>query len=216
MSKKELFYLSIVTLFCVMGILSNIIASKILQLGSVIAPAGLLTYPLTFCIGDLVTELYGRKRGQYMVILGFAMNILAASIIHVTLTLPAHDPIKHEAFSLVFSHNSIIVFASLCAYLIAQLTDINLYALIYRLTGSKNLWLRSNVSTLISQALDTVIVILITFWWGLGYDFSTALSLMISSYLYKALFAVAMTPVYYYAVKKSMNFIGNKSPYYLS
>lgn len=200
MEKRERLYLILTTFFCILLVISNFITPKLLDLRGAVVPAGLLTYPLTFLIGDLVTEIYGYSRAKTMIFLGFTMNAAAALIIRGALLLPAADILKQHAFEEVFSQNFIIVFASLAAYILAQLADIKIYSFIKSLTGTKFLWLRSNASTFIAQAVDTTVVISLTFAWGFGFASAEVGSLILFSYLYKIFFNVLMTPFYYLSV----------------
>lgn len=189
-------YIFFVTLFSTVVIVSNFITPKLLEYGGLAIPAGLITYPLTFFISDCVTEVYGVKQARFMIWLGFAMSLTAALIVRFALILPP----QQLAFWEVFGQNPTIVTASVLAYLVSQYADVTLYALIKKLTGEKWLWLRSNGSTLISQALDTTIVTSLTFLWGFGYEWAAVLPLIIASYLYKAVFSVSMTPIYYLVI----------------
>ena len=109
-------------------------------------------------------------------------------------------PDAQNAFSLVLGLSGLRIFSSLTAYTIAQLADIQLYALIKKWTGPRFLWLRNNGSTCISQMIDTVVVDIIFLYWGLNMGMEQVLPIMIFSYAYKALFSVAATPLFYFCV----------------
>jgi len=207
MSREERLYLFFVSLFCVVIVVSNFITPKLLLLGSVVIPAGLLTYPLTFLLGDFITEIYGSKHARYMIYLGFTMSIAACLIVRLSLAMPGFSASTEAAFNEIFSQNFIIVLASMIAYIVAQLADVSIYSFLRGLTRNKYLWLRSNGSTLIAQALDTLIVTSITFMWGFGYNWENTMPIIISSYLYKATFSIGITPFYYlmvYLAKKQL------------
>lgn len=186
--------------FCVIVVLSNIISAKFFSLPYLqdfSIPAGLITYPFTFLISDLVTEVYGAKKAKTMVYTAFGMAILSYLIIQVALALPNNDPENQQAFQSVLGLNGLIISASLIAYLLAQVLDIQLYALIKQWTGSRFLWLRNNGSTLISQIVDTITVNAIHLYWGLGMEIEVVLKIILLSYSYKAVFSLLNTPLFY-------------------
>lgn len=195
-------YQLISTAFCVLVLLSNIISVKLvpLPLFDLIIPSGLLTYPLTFILSDLVTEFFGAKKARQMVYVALAMNLLSFAIIQLALVIPSTDIQNNSAFKQVLGLSGLRIFSSLAAYLASQIVDIQLYALIKRLTGEKFLWLRNNGSTWISQGVDTVMIDMIYLYGGLGMAWGAVVPIMCFSYLYKALFSVLSTPLLYFFV----------------
>ncbi len=185
--------------FCVLVILSNVISAKMIELPYIhlCLPAGLITYPMTFLISDLVTEIYGAKKARVMVYTAFGMNILGFGIITLALWLPASHEFESAAFHETLGLSGWRIFSSLAAYLTAQVLDIQLYALIKRWTGPRWLWLRSNGSTCASQLVDTVMIDMIYLYGGLGMELTQVLPIMLISYMYKAIFSVVNTPLFY-------------------
>ncbi len=136
---------------------------------------GVLPYPVTFLCTDFISELYGRKRANMVVWVGFVLNIWVMAILWVGGMLPGWEqfdpvtgemmrdaagrlPVFYEVRTLAFG----AVAASMIAYLFAQFVDVYVFHFWKRLTRGKHLWLRNNGSTLVSQLVDTVAVILIT------------------------------------------------------
>lgn len=203
LSKKlPVLYQMICASFCVIVVLSNIISAKMVALPflPVSIPAGLIPYPLTFLLSDLVTEIFGAIRAKRMVYIALAMCLLSFGLIQLTLWLPASSMDEQSAFNGVLGLSGLRIFASLTSYLMSQLVDIRLYTAIKRWTGPQWMWLRNNGSTCVSQLLDTVLVDLIFLWWGLGLGMHDVAVIMLFSYLYKAFFSVACTPVLYLLV----------------
>ncbi len=200
--KGEKIYHAMSAAFCVLVVLSNIISAKMVVLPYVglLIPAGLVTYPLTFLLSDLVTEFFGPKKATFMVYITLGMNLLSFGIIELALWLPAHIEGEHNAFKMILGASGLRIFSSLTAYAIAQLADIQLYALIKKWTGPRLLWLRNNGSTCISQLIDTVAIDIIFLYWGLNMEIQQVVPIMIFSYAYKALFSVATTPLFYCCV----------------
>jgi len=202
MKAKELLYQIIAAIFCVIVIISNILSAKMVPLSwiDLTIPAGLITYPLTFLISDLVTEIYGAKRARFMIYLTLGMNLLSLGIIQIGLWLPSDQLAEQSAFQAVLGLSGIRIFASLASYAVSQVVDVQLYAAIKRWTDSKWLWLRNNGSTCVSQLVDTVMIDLIFLWWGLGMPMTEVFPIMLFSYLYKAFFSFACTPLFYLIV----------------
>ena len=195
-------YQIICAAFCVIAVLSNIISAKMVKLPfqDMIIPAGLLTYPLTFLLSDLVTEIFGAQKAKFMVYLAFAMNLLSFGIIQIALLLPSPQADDSIGFQAVLGLSGLRIFTSLIAYLAAQITDIQLYALIKKWTGPRFLWLRNNGSTCASQIVDTVLIDMLYLYWGLGMGMNDVLPIMLISYAYKAFFSFANTPLFYLSV----------------
>lgn len=188
--------------FCVIVVISNILSAKMVTLPflALSIPAGLITYPLTFLLSDLVTEIFGAKKAKLMVYIALAMSLLSFGMIQIALLLPESGFDEQKAFQAVLGLSGLRIFSSLSSYLISQLVDIQLYAAIKQWTGPKFLWLRNNGSTCISQIVDTVMIDLIFLWWGLGMTMAEVVPIMLFSYAYKAFFSVACTPIFYFLV----------------
>ena len=188
--------------FCVIVVISNILSAKMVTLPflALSIPAGLITYPLTFLLSDLVTEIFGAKRAKLMVYIALAMSLLSFGMIQIALLLPESGFDEQKAFQAVLGLSGLRIFSSLISYLTSQLVDIQLYAAIKQWTGPKFLWLRNNGSTCVSQIVDTVMIDLIFLWWGLGMTMAEVAPIMLFSYAYKAFFSVACTPIFYFLV----------------
>jgi queuosine precursor transporter len=192
-------YLFITLLFCLIVFLSNLLSAKFILLPffDLNIPAGLLTYPLTFLLSALVTEIFGAKKGRQMVYSAFGVSILIFAILQLTLFLFPQGLIQEHSYKQILNLSSLRIIASLTAYLAAHIIDIQLYAVLKRWTGNRLLWLRNNGATWVAQGVDTVIVDTIYLYGVLGMGLSTLFPIMGFSYLYKAFFSVATTPLFY-------------------
>ena len=159
-------------------------------------PAGLLLYPLTFLINDFVVEIYGKKMAKQMVYTGFILALITWGTFYLISVWPEGKQASTLTFSHLFFGASVA--SSIAAYLFGQLTDIKAYDWISRKSGY--LWLRSGGSTLISQLLDTVIVNGLLFLVFVPHPPQEVFQLMVASYLYKAVVAVMMVPIFYMMV----------------
>ncbi|MEG3657384.1 queuosine precursor transporter [Arenibacter palladensis] len=162
---------------------------------------GILPYPLTFLITDLISEIYGRKKANQIVTAGIFASFFSMGIVLLANWVPAlpNSPVQDEVFSQVFALSPIAVFASMLAYLFAQYVDIGIYHFWKRLTNGKHLWLRNNFSTYLSQFIDTftVVGLLCIFEvlpWSMFYG------LVISGFIFKVIVAFLDTPFLYFFV----------------
>ncbi|WP_179021080.1 queuosine precursor transporter [Winogradskyella forsetii] len=174
----------------------EIFGSKLFQIS-----VGILPYPITFLITDLISEIYGKKRANDIVIAGIFASIFSVGIILVADDVPAleNSPINDDTFKNVFSKTIIAVGSSMFAYLFAQLIDIRIYHFWKNFTKGKHLWLRNNFSTWFSQFIDTLSIIsLLCFFEVLPW--SSFKGLLISGFLFKVLVAALDTPFLYLGV----------------
>ena len=175
---------------------------------SVLVPAGVIAYALTFFASDCYAELYGRRPAQIMVNVGFGMNFVMLALVWVAIELPGSqagaDP---AAFANVLSLSTNIVIGSLAAYVVSQNWDVIAFHSIGERTGGRYLWLRNVGSTATSQLIDTVIFVLIAFAGvpailgiGRALPANVLVGLIVGQYIIKLLIAVVDTPFVYAAV----------------
>ncbi len=225
--RRELVFIVLAGIFLTtLGMLNILGLTRILDfsfsVGSwqipVILPLGVLPYPITFLCNDLICEFYGKRRASLVVWVGLWVNLWILFILWACAFLPPHvaiDPNTHlpEVTDPNFSFFQIRLFAmgsvmgSMVAYLIAQLLDVQIFHFCKKITKGKHLWLRSNASTLVSQFVDTIIVI------SFGYFFTDAMShlpgdndftilftIILSGYIFKMLVTIFSTIPFYFAV----------------
>jgi uncharacterized integral membrane protein (TIGR00697 family) len=204
---REIFYTLLAGIFLTALTLGNVIGvTKFVDLGIFVIPAGLLAYPVTFLATDLISELYGRRRAQALVLVGFVMNIFMLGLMWLGHSLPDASGVSGAAttFDTVYAYMKPNVAASMVAYLVAQSVDVQAFHFWKRLTRGKHLWLRNNASTTFSQLVDTVLILSILYATsGLGPDInslSALVTLMVSSYSFKVAFALFDTPLFYAGV----------------
>lgn len=192
-------YQVICTCFCSIALLSNILSAKmvLLPLINLAIPAGLICYPLTFLLSDLVTEIFGAQRAKLMVYIALGVSLFSFCLIELALSLPS---IRIDSFQATLELSGLRIFSSLTSYIASQIAGIRLYAAIKRRTGEKWLWLRNNGSMFASQIIDTVMIDLLFLWWGLGMTLTQVAPIMLFSYAYKAFFSAACTPLFYLLV----------------
>ncbi len=175
---------------------------------------GILPYPITFLITDLISEIYGKKRANDVVIAGIFASFFSMLIVYTANAVPATtwSPVGDGMFKTVFGSTAIAVFASMMAYLLAQFIDIHIYHFWKRLTKGRHLWLRNNFSTFLSQFVDTFAVLFLLCSFG-KIDWSNFSGLLVSGFIFKVLVAITDTPFLYlgvYAFRKRFNLVVNE------
>lgn len=162
---------------------------------------GILPYPITFLITDIISEIYGKKKANRVVVAGIIASIFSMFIIYIANEVPSIDnsPVNDATFTKVFGLSPIAVLASMMAYLFAQFIDIRIFHFWKNKTNGKHLWLRNNFSTFTSQFIDTftVLVLLCSFK---VLPWSMFLGLLLSGFLFKIIVALSDTPILYLAV----------------
>lgn len=173
---------------------------------SMVVPAGLIAFPITFLATDLISELFGRKKAQLLVWVGFGVNCFMLVLMFINFHLPNAEGISAglHLFDGIYQYMVGNTIASMIAYLTAQTIDVRLFHFWKNKTKGRHLWLRNNASTLVSQLVDSTAIITILYLSGNLGDSITGLSavviLILNSYLFKFLAALIDTPIIYAAV----------------
>lgn len=190
-------------LFIAALITCNLIANRFISIDlgfkTFIISAGVLPYPITFLITDILSEIYGRKKTNSVIISGFIASFFVLIILKSSMYFHAvgFSPVSDELFDTMFGNSWRVVFASMIAYLTAQLVDVRLFHFWKDLTKKRHLWLRNNASTILSQLVDTSLVVLVLF---VGVRSTSELgSLILDGWLFKVLCALIDTPLLYAA-----------------
>ena len=159
---------------------------------------GILPYPITFLITDLISEIYGKKKANEVVFGGIIASFFAMGIIYISNVVPATSwsPVSDEIFSTVFGSTSIAVISSMLAYLFAQFVDIQIYHFWKSITKGKHLWLRNNFSTFLSQFIDTATVLILLCSFG-EIQWRLFSGLLMAGFLFKVIIAALDTPILY-------------------
>lgn len=207
LDRRSQLLLILSALFVTCLLVGDIIGGKLLQVSvgdqAFVISAGMLPFPITFLLTDLLNEFHGKRAARFVTWVGFAMAVLAFTLLAVAVKVPfapftreaGWEGVTQGAFDNVFAGSRRILFASMVAYLSAQFTDIALFGLLKRLTQGRLLWLRATGSTVVSQLLDTVVVQVVA-WWGL-LSAGQISGLVLNSYAVKLAIAVGLTPVIY-------------------
>jgi len=210
--RYESMFAVLLALFVTFVLLTNTVGVKLFVIAGMTLPVSILWYPLTFLITDVTSEVYGARRARRLVIIGFCMSLalLASSLIGVALPASPVYPLQAD-YAHIFGPVWRLLFASMAAYLLAQLIDVQLFHFWKRRTAGRHLWLRNNGSTIVSQLVDSVTVNLIflyrnpTVFDGTLEDLA---HIIFAVYLVKVAIALLDTPLCYLGVWFVRRFTG--------
>ena len=177
----------------------------------VVMTAGVIAFPITFIITDLLNEYFGKPGIKFVTYIGMMMIMFEFGLIQVAMSVPTASisPVPAEAFNTVFGASGRIIVGSLVAYLVGQLADISLFHWLRKLTDGKHLWLRATGSTFGSQFLDTFIVLFIAFYGPM--TIQTIVAVTLFNYAYKFIVAILITPLIYVAHWVIDRYLGNET-----
>jgi len=186
-------------------LLANLQGPKLTEIFGMQTSLGVIFYSTIFFATDILGEKHGRPAANQAVLIGFGVSVIIVLMLSVSLLYqPATAPDTaefsrdvHAAFATIIDFTPRFVFGSLLAYLISQSFDVWLFHRIKEWTQGRHLWLRNNLSTMTSQALDTALYSLIV-WWGVV-ELGTAIQLGLAKYVFKLFIAACDTPFIYWA-----------------
>lgn len=199
-------YLVLAALFICSLVVSNLIFQKFFYwdffgIHRFEISVGILPYPITFLITDIISEVYGKKKANQVVTTGIFASFFSMIIVYTANVVPATEwsPVDDNLFTKVFGATAVAVFASMMAYLLAQYIDIHIFHFWKRVTKGKHLWLRNNFSTFSSQFVDTFTVLFLLCSFG-KIEWSLFGALLFSGFVFKVVVAAFDTPFLYLSV----------------
>jgi len=183
-------------LFVTALVVSNIIAIELVKVSGRVFPAGLVIFPLSYLLGDVLTEVYGVRAARSVIWLGFACNLVALGAIQAAIHLPALDSEFQDSFETVLGTTWRLFVASLAAYLVGELSNAYVLAYMKGATGGRWLWTRTIGSTIVGEGLDSLIFIVIAFG-GTGVALANPI---VTTWAIKVAWETLATPLTYLAV----------------
>lgn len=214
MSKTYRFYDFVVALFVTVLLLSNLLSSaKFIDLGITIGPlalafdAGTLVFPISYIFGDILTEVYGYKRSRRVIWMGFLATALMGFFVWLTGILPGptwwEEAVGQPAYNAVLGSISALVVASLVAYFVGEFTNSFVLAKMKIATQGRWLWSRTIGSTLVGQAVDSIVFIVIaTLLAPQTFPPDQMLNLIVTNYIFKVAIEVLFTPITLWIVNR--------------
>jgi uncharacterized integral membrane protein (TIGR00697 family) len=185
---------------------------------------GVLLWPLEFVVTDIVNEYYGPKAVKRISYTAVALISYGFIMFYFAMAVPPADfwygtgsadgiPDMSKAFNGVFGQGMWIILGSLIAFLVSQLVDVTVFHKIKKHTGEKKVWLRATGSTLVSQLVDSFIVLFIAFKIGKGWSWQLVLAICLVNYAYKFTMAILLTPLIYLVEKRIEIYLGHETAY---
>ena len=185
-------------------IAANLIGLKVANFGIFEASVGILLFPILFLVTDVIEEVYGKQKTRELVLVGFIVLLIVLIVTVIAVLLPAADRsmVSQEEYTKIFGTTIRIFIASITAFLISQLHDVWAFNFWKEKTKGKYLWLRNNLSTIVSTFIDTTLFMFIAFY-GIASQFTVEyiFTLIIPYWLIKVLFALFDTPFCYLGVR---------------
>jgi queuosine precursor transporter len=183
--------------------------------------AGVLLWPVVFIMTDIINEYFGRRGVRLMSFTAAVLIAYAFMMVYFAMGLhPADFWVQREtnfgvinmdeAFNTIFGQGLWIIIGSLTAFLVGQLVDVYVFHFLRKFTGSSKIWLRATGSTLVSQLIDSFVVLLVAFYFGAGWDLSLVLAIGVVNYIYKFAVAVFLTPLLYVLHYFIDSYLGNE------
>lgn len=201
------------SIFSAALVISNVLSTKLMEIGPLIVPGGVICYAVTYLMTDVIGEVYGKAAAGQVVRQGLLCQVICMALIQLTLLLPGADKAIDEAYNTALGMSLWFTLAGLIAYIISQTIDVEVFHHIRQrliLKGKGYRWVWNNVSTLSSQALDTIIFLGVAFGLGMKYLFDAStcgllLRMMMSQYMVKAFLAILDTPFFYLMTRNRSN-----------
>jgi queuosine precursor transporter len=199
-SKQPYRWLTPITaIFITCLIVANIIAVKLISIVGLIVPAAVIVFPISYIIGDVLTEVYGYKIARQTIWLGFFCNLLAVGFIFIGQLLPgAAFWNGQEAYTQILGFAPRLLIASFIAYLIGEFSNSIILSRLKVITNGRWLWLRTISSTLIGQGLDSLVFISIAFWGII--ETNNLVSAITTQWIFKVTYETLATPITYSVV----------------
>jgi len=194
-------FMCIGIIFVTCLLLSNLIAGKMWAVTeNITLPSAVILFPLTYIIGDVFTEVYGFRKARTVIWLGFACSFFAVLIYLITIALPHPGYWENQdAYAAVMGTTPRVAIASFAGYLFGEFSNSIILSRLKVATKGKNLWMRTILSTVVGEGLDSIIFIMISFWGTM--DNFVVLQMILFQYLFKVSYEVIFTPLTYLVVK---------------
>lgn len=205
-SRKDTIYLILTAFFISNAILAELIGGKLIFIpldlpfvGRPAASVGVIPWPIVLIATDIMNEYFGKDGVKKITWMTSAMIAYCFVILYIAVQVPAADfsPVNDEAFRTVFGQSLWIIVGSLIAFMASQLIDVSVFWMVRKHTGSGRLWLRTTGSTVVSQLIDSLIIIGIAFWLPGKISSQEFFNVALTNYSYKLLIAIGLTPLIY-------------------
>ncbi len=204
--KYSIWFVLIVGIFVTCLITANIIAVKLVNIAGFIVPAGVVVFPISYIVGDVMTEVYGYRQARRVIWLGFICNLIAVIAIWLGQILPYSAAIwdAQDAYVRILGYTPRLLIASFLAYLVGEFANSFVLAKLKLVTNGRWLWTRTIGSTIVGEGLDSLIFVTVAFFGTIPTD--AVATTIVTQWLFKCAYETIATPLTYAVI----NFIKRK------
>lgn len=198
-TRRDIVYLALAGFFVTNAILGELTGGKLFTFGIFTLSIGVIPWPVVFIATDLINEYFGRDGVRRLTLMTIALIVYAFIVLFLAMQVPAasFSPVNDAQFQAVFGQSLWIIVGSVTAFALSQLVDVGVFWLVRHRTGGRFLWMRATGSTVVSQLIDSIVIIGIAFWLPGKVKTSEFLQVAASNYSFKLLIAVGVTPLLY-------------------
>ncbi|MCB1178475.1 MAG: queuosine precursor transporter [Leptospiraceae bacterium] len=192
-------------------IIAELTGSKLFSFMGFVLTLGVIPFPITFLITDVLNEFYGKAAVKRTTMVGMVMILFVYGLILIGLQIPAEpgSPVDDASFRRVFANSGMVIVGSITAYLVGQFIDIHVFHFLRLKTKGKMVWLRATGSTVVSQLIDSFIVVFIAF--GAYKSFGELLAIGANNFTYKMIIAIGLTPLIYLSHSLIEKYLGEEA-----
>jgi queuosine precursor transporter len=198
-TRRDIVYLALAGFFVTNAILGEVTGGKLFTFGVFTLSIGVIPWPVVFIATDLINEYFGREGVKRLTLMTIALIVYAFVVLFLAMQVPAaaFSPVTDAQFKAVFGQSLWIIVGSVTAFALSQLVDVGIFWLVRHRTGGRFLWMRATGSTVVSQLIDSIVIIGIAFWLPGKVKTSEFLQVAASNYSFKLLIALGTTPLLY-------------------
>ena len=216
-SRRDIVYMALAGFFVTNAILGELTGGKLFTFGPFTLSIGVIPWPVVFIATDLINEYFGREGVKRLTFMTIALIVYAFVLLFLSIQVPAapFSPVTDAQFQAVFGQSLWIIVGSVTAFALSQLVDVGVFWLVRHKTGGRYLWLRATGSTVVSQLIDSIVIIAIAFWLPGKVKTSEFLTVAASNYSFKLIVALGITPLLYAGHAAIDRFLGAEEAHQL-
>jgi queuosine precursor transporter len=216
-TRRDIVYLALAGFFVTNAILGEVTGGKLFTFGVFTLSIGVIPWPVVFIATDLINEYFGREGVKRLTFMTIALIVYAFVVLFLAMQVPAasFSPVTDAQFRSVFGQSLWIIVGSVTAFAMSQLVDVGVFWLVRHRTGGRFLWMRATGSTVVSQLIDSIVIIGIAFWLPGKVKTAEFLQVAASNYSFKLLIALGTTPLLYAGHAAIDRFLGVEEAHHL-
>ncbi|AEW85472.1 hypothetical protein B0A78_02235 [Flavobacterium columnare NBRC 100251 = ATCC 23463] len=213
-NREQVLFTVLAGIFITNAVVAELIGGKLIEIGPFVMSIGILPWPVVFLTTDLINEYFGEKGVRKLSYITAGLIVYAFLLLFLAISIPAAkeiSPVDDAQFIAVFGQSMWIIVGSVIAFVFSQLIDVSVFHFVKQKTGNSKIWLRATGSTMISQLVDSFVVLGIAFWLPGKIDFQTFISSALTGYTFKLSLAILLTPLIYLSHYLIRKYIKKKS-----